>query len=168
VSCVNKLYKRTLFQTEDIKFDEGKSHSEDLKLNLEILLCIESMLYVHEPLYNYYQRERMSLSRTFREDLYTYVVANKNELIHIAEELNFERYIDQIKNHFSRVTLNYLLEVVNSHLSKDKKKTIIRKIVYDEQFASDLRKYKVPSYFYQGLKIVCLFKNTTMIYLYIK
>ncbi|RDW22397.1 hypothetical protein CWR48_01445 [Oceanobacillus arenosus] len=168
ISSVNKLYRKSLFYTNNIKFDEDKHHSEDARLNFKLLTLIESLIYVEEPLYNYYMRKRDSLTRIFREDLYDYIVDNKEFLIDISKVYGYEIFIKSIRNHFSKVTLSYIHEVVNSTILITNKYRILSSILNDKEFYKDLLKYKSPSIYYMSIKIICLLKNEKLLIRFIK
>ncbi|QNF26187.1 glycosyltransferase [Metabacillus elymi] len=164
----NKLYKKSLFYSNNIKFDTEKSHSEDARLNFTLLTIINNLVYIEQPLYNYFIRERDSLTNKIRSDLHIYAFDNKNFLIALSKKYSLDRYINNIREHFSRVVLSYLQEIVNSDLSQNQKYKIISDILGNEEFKSDLNYIKTSSLYLNLLKIICNIKNEKICLYFIK
>lgn len=54
----NKLIKKSFLEENDLKFgDTKKCFSEDFKLNMEMILCLEKIGFVDKGFYNYYIKE---------------------------------------------------------------------------------------------------------------
>lgn len=168
VSCVNKLYKKSMITGFTMRFDEHKSHGEDARFNFQLLTLVGNIVYVKQPLYNYYLYKRNSLSEVFRADLYDYVLDNKNFLIDISKRYNLEVHINKIRSHFSHVTLSYINEVVNSNLTKKKKYEILFFILKHKEFYKDILKYRSPTIYYRVLKLMCLLNNEKLLYGFVK
>lgn len=168
ISCVNKLYKKSVLDCFDIRFDEHKSHGEDVRFNFQLLTLVGNIVYVKQPLYNYFLYKRDSLTQIFREDLYDHVLDNKNFLIGISKKYNMEIHINKIRNHFSHVTLSYINEVVNSTLTKKEKYEILFLILKDKEFYEDILKYRSPTIYYRALKLMCLLNNEKLLYGFVK
>lgn len=165
VSSVNKLYKSSLFKEDlSIRFQEGLHHSEDARLNFNLITKIKTLSYVREPLYNYYIRKRNSLTQVFREDLYDYIKGNKSLLLEISNQYQMGIYNQTIKNHFTGVTLSYINSVVTSGLLKDRKYKLLSKILHDAGFQEDIQTYNAQSMYYRLLKVICRQKNEKILY----
>ena len=65
-SSCNKIYKKEIFKSLNLRFDEEKHHGEDARLNLILFTNIERLVFVDKALYNYYIRQRESLTQTLR------------------------------------------------------------------------------------------------------
>ncbi|WNB92467.1 glycosyltransferase [Bacillus sp. NEB1478] len=165
VSSVNKLYRKSLF--DSFKFEEHKHHSEDARLNFKFLTITNRLVFVEQPLYNYYKHKRESLTQIFRENFYDYIVDNKNLLIEICKSYKLKEYTNYVKNHYTSVTLSYIHEVVQSPLIINEKYKIISSILNDIHFKEDLKCYKCPSVYYKILKLFCFNKNEKLLYKFI-
>jgi len=163
--CVNKIYRRSLFTNSNIKFEENKSHSEDIKINLKLLPLINSMIFVEQPFYNYYKRERDSLSRIFRDDLYNYILENKNLLLDTCDYYSLNELKDKVKNDFMNTTISYMNQIVDSNLNIDKKYTILSNILNDSNFENDILTWKCSSIYSKLLKKICIFKHKKLFYI---
>ncbi|MDR7073361.1 glycosyltransferase [Fictibacillus barbaricus] len=162
VSSVNKLYRKSLFNS--FKFEEHKHHSEDARLNFKFLTITNNLVFVEQPLYNYYKHKRESLTQIFRENFYDYIVDNKKLLIEICNSYKLKDYTIYVKNHYTSVTLSYIQEVVKSPLTINEKYKIISTILNDIHFNEDLKGYKCPSFYYKLLKVFCFNKNERLLY----
>lgn len=162
VSSVNKLYKKSLFSTDElIRFDENKNHSEDARLNFQLITIINSLVYIKSPLYNYYIRKRDSLTNIFKPDLHEIILDNKNFLINLCREYNMEDKIANVRDYFTGVTLNHMHKVImNNDLTKHDKYNVLKSIMENDEFVSDISIYNCPSPFYKILKILCIKRRT--------
>lgn len=165
VSSVNKLYRKTLFDQSGVRFDERKHHSEDALLNFTLITKIESLVFVNEPLYNYFIRPRDSLTQKIREDFYEYILDNKQFMIQICKTNGLNAYEKTVINHFTNVAINYIQVIVNSDLPNKRKLEIVSTIVNDDQFHQDIGKYHAPSLFLKLLKYMCLLKSEKLLFL---
>ncbi|MGJ9459039.1 glycosyltransferase [Oceanobacillus sp. CF4.6] len=157
VSSVNKLYKSSLFASKKIRFDQNLHYSEDARLNFSLLTMINSLVYVGEPLYNYYIRDKESLTQRFNANLYDYVLDNKIFLIELCKKYNLVGKINSVRNHFSDVTLTYIQDVIaNEDIINKEKYKILTRIMKDEEFYEDLLLYKCPSHYYRVLRYLCI------------
>ncbi|MDQ8735935.1 glycosyltransferase [Paenibacillus sp. LHD-38] len=159
VSSVNKLYKKTIFESTNIRYDEQKNHSEDAKLNFTILPTINILVYVEQPLYNYYIRKRESLSNVYRENMYFYVLDNKRFLIELCNKYNLNQYINIIKNHYTGITLSYMQDTASSDMAIARKHKVLIDILLDKEFSEDILIYKAPSMFIELLQKICIQKK---------
>ncbi|MCP3030057.1 glycosyltransferase [Halobacillus sp. A1] len=163
-SSVNKLYKKSIFDLYNVKFEEHKSHSEDVRLNLKILPHIDRLVYVDEALYNYFIRRNNSLTQVFREDLYDYISDNRKLLIKMCKEYSSpQKLIKNVRSHYASVTLNFIQGLVNSSLPIKKQLKILSTIIKDEEFIKDIACYQSPSLFLKILKLICRFGNEMLI-----
>lgn len=163
-SCVNKLYKRSIFDELNIRFDENKHHGEDVRMNFILLTFIKDLVFIEKPLYNYFIRKRDSLTKVFRGDLYDYALDNKKFMISLCEEYGVNIYINSIRNHFTTVTLMHMQDVITRDIQIEKKRKIISRILNDKEFHVDIMKYKCPSLFYSLLKVICIRKYTRLLF----
>ena len=139
------------------------SHSEDARLNFNLLTLINNLVFVDKPLYNYFIRKRESLTRLFREDLFSYASDNKNFMIALCEKLDMEVYIPNVSNHYTGIILSYMEEVVRSELVYNQKYKILSHIINNEEFIKDLKNYRCPSNFYKLIKVICFTKNEILL-----
>ncbi|MDQ0975379.1 glycosyltransferase involved in cell wall biosynthesis [Neobacillus niacini] len=168
VSCVNKLYKKSLFNSLSLRFDEQKQHSEDAKLNFTLLTLINNLVFVDTPLYNYYIYKRDSLTQIFRENLYEYVRDNKKFMLEICKKYKLEQYSGIVRNHYTSVTLSFMQDVVSRKIPIIDKNNIINEIFNDEEFCQDILMYECPSKYYMILRMVCIWGNIKLFYRIVK
>ncbi|MCM3568229.1 glycosyltransferase [Neobacillus mesonae] len=168
ISCVNKVYKKSLFIDNQIRFENRKSHSEDAILNWTLLNKINKLIFIDKPLYNYQINKRDSLTQIFRENFYEYILDNKNFKLEICKIYNLEKYSSTIKNHYVGVTLSFMQNVVIRELKEKKKINILKTIFYDKEFNKDILHYKCPSFYYKLLKRICIHKNVRLFYQIVK
>lgn len=168
VSSVNKLYKKSLFDNLDIRFDEKKTHSEDARLNYTLLTLIDSLVFIEQPLYNYHIYKRESLTQIFREDLHEYALDNKRFLLGLCRNYKLEKYKDVVTNHFTRIILGHMQDVVNRQIPKGKKYKILSNILGNKEFKEDLSIYKSENMYYTLLKKLCLNENKKLFFILVK
>jgi hypothetical protein len=168
ISIFNKLYKKSLFENNKIRFDENKHFGEDARLNFTLIRVISNLVYVSQPLYNYYIHQRESLGQKFREDLYDYARDNKNFLISLCMDYKLESLINKVRRNFMNVTLGYMQDVVVKHIHKDTKITILTNILNDKEFIEDLLVYKCTNVFSFIIKYICILKNENLFVNFIK
>lgn len=159
VSVFNKLYKKSLFENFKIRFDEGKHFSEDARFNFTLLTLITSLVYINQPLYNYYLHQRDSLAQIFREDLYDYLLDNKNFLINLCEKYNLETFIVIVKGNYIKTTLRYMEDLVNRNILEKNKIRILSTILNDKEFNEDLKIFKSTTILETIIKYTCILKS---------
>ncbi|WP_416150485.1 glycosyltransferase [Salipaludibacillus sp. HK11] len=164
VSCVNKLYKKSILDRHEITFDENKTHGEDAKFNFSLVTVIDSLVFIKKPLYNYFKHERDSLTQIFNENLYESILDNKSTLFKICNKYNYQQYEKNIRHHFTTVTLTYLNEIIGTNIDKKKKVNLITRVLKDKDFTRSIRPYKAETNYYKLLKLVCLLKNEYLFY----
>lgn len=156
----NKLYKKQIFDTFNVKFDENMNYGEDKKLNFKILTLINSLVIIKQPLYNYYIRNRQSLTTIFKENLYIdYICESKHLLIELCKIYGNEKYENTIRQHYTGEALLYMTNVVNEKIPPKNKYRIFNTILSDEEFIKDLQIYKFHSIYGHLLKFFCQFGN---------
>ncbi|MFK9089944.1 glycosyltransferase [Bacillus salipaludis] len=168
ISVFNKLYKKSLFMNNKIRFDENKHFGEDARLNFTLIKVISNLVYVEQPLYNYYIHQRESLGQKFRDDLYVYARDNKNFLISLCREYKLDSLINNVRRNFSNVTIGYMQDVAVKDIRKDRKIMILTNILNDKEFIEDLLIYKSTNAFTFLIKYICILKNETLFINFIK
>lgn len=156
ISSVNKIYKRTLFNTLNIRFEEHKNHSEDARFNLRILPRIDRLVFVKQPLYNYFIYKRDSLTQIFREDYYDYILDNKLLFIDLCNKYSLVSSVDIVRNHYTGLTIGYMQDVVGMNLPQSTRYKIITRIIKDKEFRKDIKDFSSPNFYYHILKNVCI------------
>lgn len=168
LSCCNKLYRKSSCFELGYKFNDQSDHGEDVHLNLMLLTEINALAFVEKPLYNYYIRERDSLTQCFREDLYDYILDNKNFRLLLCNKYNLTQCIDDLINHYVITTMNYMQDVVNSKISINKKYNILTNLINDDDFHMNVVNCKSPSKYYILMKFICHKKNVKLFYQLVK
>ncbi|TMW70540.1 glycosyltransferase family 2 protein [Alteribacter natronophilus] len=162
ISSVNKLYKRSIFNKNNIYFNTDKTHSEDAHLNFALIEVVKKIAFIDFPYYLYYRRQRGSLTEVFRPDLFDYITDNKRMMLQLCEKYNLTKHHAIVKNHFTNVTLSYMQEVICSAIPTDnEKKAIINTIINSKEFKHDLNHYHAPSFYYRYLKLLILLKRVS-------
>lgn len=152
-SSVNKIYKIDLLKKTNIKFDEEMSHGEDARFNLLLIQEANSIEFIDKALYNYYIRDRVSLTRTFNENLYDEIVENKNFGLKLCKKYNINNtkgYHDEYINN----SINFIQDLIRSNLANSKKRKLVLRIINEKDFIEELGNYNPPSYYYKILKLV--------------
>ncbi|WP_084782120.1 glycosyltransferase family 2 protein [Bacillus niameyensis] len=168
LSCANKLYRKSWLVKEEFRFDEEKSHGEDVRLNFKLLTHINCIVFVSKPLYIYYIRPRSSLTQMFREDLYEYIVDTKNSALFLCDQYKLEHLKAKWITEYINNTLNYLESVITSNLEARRKEGILKRIMEDQNFIQLLHNYQASSSFHRLLKRLCLNKSRLIIQLVVK
>lgn len=156
-SSVNKLYKKDLFQI--IMFDESRKHGEDARLNMELIQYINSVVFIKEPLYTYYIRNKSSLTQKLRTDFFEYYLDSKNYGVSLSYKYNIPHSALKIENDFVSNILAYLQNIVVSKLPYDQKTEIFNNVINHNDFYELLRRYSSPSTFYKLLQLACSFRS---------
>lgn len=165
-SSVNKLYKKELFFENKVQFDENKSHSEDAQLNFKLLEYIQSISFVKKPLYNYYIRNRESLSQYIRNDMYEYIKDNRTSNLELCNRYGHKDISREIIQHYTDITIFYMIDIINSNKTMKDKIDIVSKIINDPIFINDIKVYECPYRYYKLLKMACI-KKSLIIFIFL-
>lgn len=160
VPCYNKLYKKSVFDENHIRFDETKNYGEDKRLNFTLLPLINSLVFINQPLYIYIRHQRDSLSRIFQNDYHTYILEDKNFNIEICKKYHLYQCIDTVRRMSTTNILLYAQNVVNfTGITSKRKKEILSKIINNQEFKRDIAIYKTNSFYYKLLKYLCILRT---------
>lgn len=168
LSCCNKLYRRSCFDDTKNRFDESRNHGEDARLNIRLLEQINSIVFVEEPLYNYYVRKRNSLTQIFRTDFYDYILDNKVFGMYLCNKYSLSSLIGEINNKYLFSTLNYIEDTVNSTLSMDQKLDILTKIFNDTEFRKSINEFYESRFYYKLFAWLCIHNHKRILISVIK
>ncbi|WP_066067720.1 glycosyltransferase [Neobacillus soli] len=164
ISSVNKVYKKSVLDSLNIKFDENKYHSEDERFNILLLTMIKKLVCIEKPFYNYFIRKRDSLTRILRENLYKeYVLDNKNFKIGLCKKYGLQDYIDKVRNYYIGVTLLHIQNVISRNIPNKHKSKIISEILNDNEFNEDMINYKFTTNYGKLLKIICIYRKASLL-----
>ena len=139
------------------------NHGEDARFNLLLIQEANSIEFVDEPLYNYYIRDRISLTRTFNRYFYDQILDNKKFGQYLFKKFNIsnnKRYKEEYMNN----TINFIHDLIFSNIDSIEKKQLTLNIINDKEFIEDLHEYNSPTLYYKLLKIALKSKY----YLFIK
>lgn len=165
---VNKIYRKDILLKNNIIFDEKRHHGEDARLNLIALTKVNSIYFIDSPLYNYYIRKRESLTRIIREDLYDYILDNKNFHEHLCRLYGYEVLIKIGVQHYLNDTIQYMISISRSKFTINKKKIILKNILDDSTFKKNIKNYQCPYRYYKLLKLACMYKLSRVFIILIK
>lgn len=164
----NKLYKKDIFKQNNLYFDEKRSHGEDKKLNLNIIMNISRMVFINKPLYNYYIRDRKSLTKALNTNLYSNILEDKQIYINICSKYGYRKFIDNIIQNYLNLSIQYMLNIAESDLSNKDKNRIIFNIMNDKTFYENISKYNYSNRFYKLIKNSCKAKMSNIFIIYVK
>lgn len=161
-SSSNKIYKINLLKGTNIRFNEEMSHGEDARFNLLLLQEAESIEFIDKPLYKYYIRDRISLTRAFDKNFYNRILDNKNFGIKLCKQYNITDITGYIETYMNN-TINFIESLIRSDIDKNEKKEIVMNILQSNDFIDGINNYKPPSFYYHILKKTLISKNYMII-----
>lgn len=168
LSSFNKLYARKLFSDNNIRFDENKNHGEDVRLNLLLLMKVERICFLETPFYNYYIRDRESLTKIYKKDLYNYILDNRNFHQYMCEELKCNELITIGNIHYLNETIKYMVQTIRTDIALQEKRSIINEIMYDNTFINFIETYREPYKYYEILKKICIKRKPILFIIAVK
>ena len=161
-SSVNKVYKMQMIIESNIRFDEKRNHGEDSRFNWLLLQKISSIEFIDKPLYEYYIRDRVSLTRIFNKDRYNEILDNRNFGLNLCKKYNILN-IDEYNQTYINNTINFIQELIKSDLVSLEKKHIFKNVIDSKELKSEIVKYKEPSIYYYMLKLAMRMRNYLLI-----
>lgn len=111
----NKIYKKEIIK--DIYFDNSISFCEDVLFLYEVYLKVKRVGSIHEPLYNYLQREK-SLTYTYNEIIYDLI----KSIDKVVDYYEINNYLDKYYQEIEYSYVRYLFATFIKRLSKTKNK----------------------------------------------
>jgi glycosyltransferase involved in cell wall biosynthesis len=155
--CVNKVYKKSIIDQHQLRFDEQRDYGEDARFNFILLTLIDRLVYVDQPLYHYIKRQRNSLSQVFRENAYTYLQDEKSFYLRLSKIYHLSQYEEVIRMLFTTKVLLFTQEIVSQkYIPVHRKYKMITAIIYDPAFQKDISNYKTKNVYYRLLKYLCM------------
>lgn len=128
VGPTNKLYTRQMVVDNDIKFDESMLRGEDFWFNFGCLKVAESLSFIEDCLYYYYQNES-SIMHDPKNDSYEHWVNNRKRLLKENEILGFNLDYNLFYKDFIYKTIMFCRDKV-----KLNHKEIVRSVLNDSTF----------------------------------
>lgn len=165
-SCWNKVYKNDLFNDNKIRFDIEKHHGEDARLNLILLTKVKSIYFINQPLYNYYIRKRESLTTVVRDNMYKYILDNKNFHDYLCSLYGYEELMSKGTKNYLNNIFQYMNSVSISKFNLRKKVEILEEIMNDDTFKNNIDSYECPYRYYKLLKLSCRYR-LSLIYIFL-
>lgn len=132
----NKIYKKEIIK--DIYFDNSISFCEDVLFLYEVYLKVKRVGSIHEPLYNYLQREK-SLTYTYNEIIYDLI----KSIDKVVDYYEINNYLDKYYQEIEYSYVRYLFATFIKRLSKTKNKIEFKKGC---NFVKNKVKEKFPYY----------------------
>ena len=137
--CVwGKLYRRDLILDHGILFPEDVNYEEDCQFNLLYYRQIKDAVCLRKVV-NYYRIKERSLSRTYRESQFGFLVQGYNQRKSLAEELGPEGLPGKIDEVFYKVVLMQIKKVSMSALRRKEKRGAYRHILTQPESGQALR-----------------------------
>lgn len=163
---VNKIYKKELFYNNDIRFEVNRDHGEDARLNLILLTKVNSIYFINKPLYNYYIRKRESLTTVVRDNMYKYILDNKNFHDYLCNLYGYQHLMDKGRKNYLNNIFQYMNSISISRFKLRKKVKILNQIMNDDTFKNNINSYECPYRYYKLLKLSCRYK-LSLIYIFL-
>lgn len=129
----NKLYRRLLVVDNNVLFDESMIRGEDFWFNFGCLKVAETLSYIDECLYYYFQNET-SIMHDPNNNSYEHWVSNRKRLLIENKKLGFEIDNNKFYKDFIYKVILFCRDKV-----KLKQKKIVMKIFCDEYFLNVLK-----------------------------
>ncbi|WNH12233.1 glycosyltransferase family 2 protein [Thalassobellus suaedae] len=141
---VNKVYKRKFFDS-GIRFDKTLRLGEDAIFNLEIFYEANTIVFVKEALYNYYENLESATSQKFKPNLY------KAMSSHFERKITFYKSKDDLNqkvyfNDIARVNLAKTLFAFVSNI-------LANKDLNFEEELKKIRKFELIKFGFKHIKI---------------
>lgn len=146
----NKLYNKSIIDSNNIRFDCELSILEDLDFSLHYMSCINTLSVVNKSLYYYERRGSGGLLRRFNKNKYKGIYKTFTKMKYLEDTLKYSDGLKkQIGYSFFRELVLFQRDVLCSSLKGYEKKMIINEVkrnkVYEEIFM-DINK--------QGINII--------------
>lgn len=165
-TSVNKVYKRELFYNNDIRFEVNRNHGEDARLNLILLTKVNSIYFTNKPLYNYYIRKRESLTTVVRDNMYKYILDNKNFHDYLCNLYGYQHLMDKGRKNYLNNIFQYMNSISISRFKLRKKVKILNQIMNDDTFKNNIASYEYSYRYYKLLKLACRYR-LSLIYIFL-
>jgi glycosyltransferase involved in cell wall biosynthesis len=103
------MVRRSLYETNGIRFIEGMNMGEDMMVMIKLLTCATTVSLLKKPLYHYVQINVNSLTRTYSQEHIRQVTANVAE---VERYIANSRWADQLKTNIHFLKLNIKLPLL--------------------------------------------------------
>ena len=161
-SSVNKIYKKDMLKNSKIKFDESLSHGEDARFNLLLIQDANSIEFIDKPLYKYYIRDRVSLTRIFNKSQYKEILDNKNFGLKLCKKYNILNTSEYSKEYLNN-TINFIESLIRNNIDENEKKRLVLNIIKSKEFRDEITNYDSPSLYYYILKKALMIESYILI-----
>ena len=142
-----KIFKRELFIKNNLKFKSGIWY-EDVEMMYKMLPYIKSIGVIHEPFYQYLQREK-SITSTVSPKIYDYI-HNFNGLVDYYKDRNlYDKYYKELEYAYVRYIYATFIKTC---LGYDKKEYLIAVDDAIKNVHEYFPKYRRNKYFYKSKK----------------
>ena len=157
----NKLYKKSIIEKNNLKFNEDMSTSEDLLFNSLYLRSCKKVKIINDILYNYRKVSENSITRKYHNDEYEMQKKAYDELVNTLNMNGKYNGLNKaiLDDYYIKFAYNIVYNVVNKDfkISNKTKKNTLKKIKNDINLRSRLRenfnKNNFNKIFYCSLKI---------------
>ena len=137
--CVwGKLYRRDLILEYGMKFPEEVNYEEDCQFNVQYYRRISRAVRLRETV-NYYRIKEQSLSRTYRESQFGFLVDGYHLRRNLAAEMGPEELPEKIDSVFYSVVLMQVKKASRSSLAPKEKRRAYQNILSREESKQALR-----------------------------
>ena len=143
--CWGKMYKKELFDDEDIKFDSTMKIGEDLKIIIPIIeKCKKISIDTREKLYHYRKNEKSITQQKGKKDLWIQEIELSKQIV----EWTYKKYpkvTNSAIQRYVRVNITFLVKMI-----KESKKNLMEEI---KQVKYNIKGYKIRYIFFTSSKI---------------
>jgi glycosyltransferase involved in cell wall biosynthesis len=125
-NLVCKAVKRSIIDNGDYTQYKEIKNAEDLLQSLPLLYTAEKIIYIDKPMYNY-RVVSSSMTQTFNINLLRDITTVRGVLLQYLQKLqiNNEENLKIFYQFYIKVFLNFIIDLVNSDIPKEKKIGII-------------------------------------------
>ena len=142
-----KLFKKELFTKSKLEFKSGVWY-EDVEFMYRLLPYIKSIGVIHEPFYNYLQREK-SITSTISSKIYDYI-HNFNGLVDYYKK---NKFYDEYKKELEYAYVRYVYATfIKTCLAYDKEEYLKAVDEAIKNVKEHFPKYRRNKYFYKSIK----------------
>ena len=162
--CVwGKLYRRELIRNYGIEFPENVNYEEDCQFNIQYYKRISKAVRLRKVV-NYYRIKEQSLSRTYHDNQFGFLVQGYNLRKKIAAEMGLFDLSEKIDMVFYTVVLMQIKKVSLTAMDRRKKRLAYQNILICPESKHALQmKRKDVSFFTRCLAHTCLKQRYGMI-----
>ena len=142
-----KIFKRELLEKTKLTFKSGVWY-EDVEFMYRLFPYINSVGVIHEPFYNYVQREK-SITSTVSPKIYDYINNFNGLVVYYKDNGFYEEYYKELEYSYVRYVYATFIKTCLGYNKKDYLKAVDEAIKNVSKYFPNYRRNK---YFYKSIK----------------